>query len=304
MESKLNANSKIILKVTLITLIANIVLTVLKIVFGLIFGNLAVISDAIHSMTDVATSLLVIIGVFISSPKRDKKFNYGREKTESLIVLFFSVVLIGTGCFLFWKGIEGIINPVSSTVSFYLLGVTIVSIISKEGMFWYTRHYGKKVNSQMLIADAWHHRSDSLSSIAVLIGLVVGIFTKNNLAESIAILFVALLIIKVAFDILRPAINQLLEKSANEKTSNKIIEITNSIDGVKSIDTLRTRIFGNKIYVDIEISVDKNLTVEQSHDIAQTVHDVLEATEELSIKHCMVHVNPFLNAENDFKIDM
>lgn len=293
MDKKLDPTAKIVLKVTLITLMANIVLTGLKTAFGFMFGNLAVISDAIHSLTDVATSLLVILGVFISSPKRDKRYNYGHEKTESLIVLFFSLILISTGGFLIWQGFDGIINPVSSTVSVYLFGVTIFSILSKEAMFWYTRHYGKKVNSQMLKADAWHHRSDSFSSVAVLIGLITGIFTKNNLAENIAIFIVALLIIKVAFDILRPAISQLLEKSASEKTVKRIREITNGIDGVKSIDTLRNRVFGNKIYLEIEIGVDKNLTVEQSHNIAQTVHDVLETTEELSIKHCMVHVNPF-----------
>jgi cation diffusion facilitator family transporter len=288
----MDGGAKIVLRVTLITLAANILLAGLKTLFGLLFGNLPVIADAVHSFTDVATSVLVIVGVFISSPKPDKMHNYGHEKVESLIVLFFSVVLIGTGAFLIYQGITGIIAPKISRLNYYLLGVTIASILAKEAMFWYTRHFAKKINSQMLRADAWHHRSDSFSSVAVLAGLVVGIFTKTNIAENIAVIVVAVLIIKVAFDILVPAINQLLDKCASEQVVQEIRKITLQVGGVIAIDEIKTRLFGNTIYTDIEIAVDKNLTVIQSHNIAQKVHDTLESTETLHIKHCNVHVNP------------
>jgi len=265
-----------------------------KLALGLIFGNLSVLSDAIHSSSDLFTSFLIIGAVFLSSPERDKKYNYGREKVEPLVVLFLALIISGIGIFLGYEGIMGIISPKPATFNWYLVGVTILSIVVKEWMFHYEMHYAKKINSGILKADAWHSRSDSLSSIAVLIGLVTSTFLKTNIIESIAVIIVALFIIKVAFNIAKPAVNQLVDKSAGEHVSNRIKEIALQTAGVVSVDKLHTRMFGNSIYVDIEIAVDGNLTTIQSHDIAQEVHDTLENSSDLRIKHCLVHVNPTL----------
>jgi len=285
-------NARIVLRVAIVGIIANVVLVILKTVFGLIYGNLAVVSDAAHSATDLVTSLFIIVAVFLSSPKRDKDHNYGHEKVQPLMVLFFGLVLAGVAVVFVWQGIAGLISPGTGEFNVYLIVVTVVSIAVKEALFWYGIHYAKKTKSELLRADAWHSRSDSLASIAVLIGLVCSIFMRTNIMESIAVIIVALFIFKVAFDIFRPAVNQLVDKAADKKDQEKIIGIAEEVEGVIRVDELRTRLFGNAILVDLEIHVDGKLTVFQGHDIAQDVHDRLEDDPDLRIKHCNVHVNP------------
>ena len=296
---KNSEHARKIIKISVITIVVNLLLVIVKTVLGAMFNNLSVISDAIHSGTDLFTSFLIIAAVFLSSPKRDKKHNYGHEKVEPLVTLFLALIIAGVGVMLFWKGIEGFITPKIAELNFYLIGVTVLSIAVKEAMFWYEIYYAKKLNSAMLRADAWHSRSDSLASVAVLIGLISATFMKTNILESVAVIVVALLLFKVTFDIIKPAIDQLIDKAANEKTVNKIKEITSAVQGVDSVDKLRTRLFGNSIYVDIEIAVCGSLTVNESHNIAQAVHDTLENTEDLHIKHCMVHVNPSKTSQDD-----
>ena len=291
-KGKRDENARLIIKVSIVTIIVNLFLTVIKLVFGLLFLNLSVVSDAVHSASDFFTSFLIIAAVFMSSPKRNKDYNYGREKVEPLIALFLSLILALVAGFLIWQGVEGLISPKVTKLNYYLIGVTVLSIVVKEAMFWYEMHYAKKLNSQILKADAWHARSDSLASVAVLIGLISATFMKTNILESVAVLVVSLLIIKVAYDIFKPAVNQLIDRAPGEEVYNKIREIALAVDGVENVDLVRARMFANKIFVDLEIAVDGNLTVNESHEIAQKVHDILEATEKLYIKHCMVHVNP------------
>jgi len=289
---KRSENSKIILRIATVTIITNIVLMIAKMVLGLVFDSLSVVSDAIHTASDLFTSLLVVVAVFLSSPKRDKKHNYGHEKVESLMILFFALILVAVGGTLVWQGIEGVVSPQATNVNYYLISIIALSLLVKETMFWVVRHFARKLKSDILKAEAWHHRSDSLSSVAVLIGLVTGFFMDNNIFESAAVIIVALMVFKVAFDITKPAIHQLTDRAVDEKTIERIREIALAVSGVENIDCLRTRVFGNKIFVDIEIAVDGNLTTTQSHDIAQEVHDILEGTSELRIKHCLVHINP------------
>lgn len=286
------ANDKIIKKVAVVTLIANAVLTVAKIGFGAIFMNMSVLSDAVHSLTDVVTTLLVLLAVVFSKPTADKQHNYGHERVEPIMSLFFSLILAVVSAMFVFEGIKGIINPVATEINWYLIGVTIFSILCKEGMFWYTNHYAKITKSNILKADAWHHRSDSFSSIAVLIGLVVGIFIGTNLAESIAVLAVALLLIKVTIQIVINSVNQLVDKAVDEKTEEQLRQIIVETEGVVAVDVLKTRLFGNSIYVDVEICVCSSLTVGEAHKIAEAVHDRLEGQQEFPIKHCAVHVNP------------
>ena len=289
---KHNENVKIILRVTIVGIVANFVLVALKLVAGLIFDNLSVVADAIHSASDLVTSLLLIIAVFISSPKRDKKHNYGHEKIESLVVLFFAMIIFGLGAVFIWQGIEGLISPRPSEFNVYLIVVTVISLVIKEALFWYGMYYAKKTRSAMLRADAWHSRSDSLSSVAVLIGLISSTFMANNILESVAVLIVSLFLFKVSFSILRPTINQLIDKAADKKDVEKILEIAGNVKGVIKIDKMDTRILGSAILVDLEIHIDGNLTVEQGHHIADAVREILENHPDLRIKRCNVHVNP------------
>lgn len=285
-------NTRIIRKVSIITLIVNIILTVLKMTFGAVFFNVSVISDAVHSLSDVGTTLLVLLAIFVSKPHEDKKHNYGHEKIEPLIVLFFALILGAVGVLLIVQGVNGIITPKEVTVNYYLVSVTVLSIISKEAMYWYTIHYAKETKSNALKADAWHHRSDSLSSVAVLIGLICSLFIKTDLIESIAVLLVAALILKVTVQILISSINQLIDKAADDAVCAELKQLIEEIKDIESINKFQTRLFGNAIYVDVEISVKGDLTVTDSHKIAQEVHDKLESQEKYPVKHCNVHVNP------------
>ena len=284
--------SRVIVKVSIVTIVVNLALVVAKAVLGLVFGNLSVISDAVHSGSDLFTSFLIIAAVFMSSPRRDKTHNYGHEKVEPLVTLFIALIIAAVGVMLGVEGIRGLAAPEPSELNAYLVGVTVLSIAVKEWMFWYEIRAARRINCEMLRADAWHSRSDSLSSVAVLVGLVSAAFVATNILESVAVIVVALFIFKVAFDIMRRAINQLIDKAADDQTCARIRELAAAVPGVRDVDTLRTRVFGNMIFVDLEIAVKGSLTVEQSHAIAQSVHDTLEAAAGLHIKHCMVHVNP------------
>jgi len=294
---KKKSSKQIIVRVTTISLIANIILAILKAVVGFIFFNISVLSDSVHSVADVLTSMLVIVAVVISNPKPDKKHNYGHERFESLILLLFSFVLVGVGGFLVYQGIDGIISPSSADVHFMLIAVTVLAIVVKEAIFWFAMHFAKKLDSDIMKADAWHSRFDGLSSVAVLIGLVVSIFIGTNLAEGIAVVIVSLFIFKLAVETFIKAIGQLTDKSADAEVIEKIKAISIGIDGVLGVDEMRTRQFGNVIFVDISIAVDGQMSVSDSHDIAQVVHDTLESHKELKIKHCTVHINPFRNSD-------
>ncbi|MCL2846719.1 MAG: cation diffusion facilitator family transporter [Firmicutes bacterium] len=283
---------RVVLRVIIVGIVANVVLVAAKLTFGLIFGNLSVLSDAVHSASDLITSLFVVVAVFISSPKRDKKHNYGHEKIEPLMVLFFALVLAGIAALFVWQGIEGLVSPTTAEFNWFLVSVTVLSIVVKEALFWYGMHHAKKTKSEILKADAWHSRSDSLASVAVLIGLVCALFMDTNIVESIAVLIVSLFIFKAAWEVFKPSVDQLIDRAADKRDVDAIIAIAEEIDGVIRVDDIRTRIFGNSILVDLEILVDGALTVTAGHDIAQEVHDVLEGTAELRIKHCNVHVNP------------
>ncbi|MCI5967007.1 MAG: cation diffusion facilitator family transporter, partial [Tenericutes bacterium] len=166
----------------------------------------------------------------------------------------------------------------------------IISIITKEAMYWYTRSVAKKIKSDALMADAWHHRSDALSSIGSLIG-IGGAMMGFKLLDSIASIIICLCIIKVSYDIFMDSVDKMVDKACNSDFINKICDLVLSTNGVLNIDLIKTRLFGNKIYIDLEIAANQDLTLKEAHEIAQKVHDKIENNYE-DVKHCMVHVNP------------
>lgn len=285
-------NARTVKRVAAVTLSVNIVLTILKLTVGALYSNMAVLSDAFHSLSDVGTTVIVIIAVVLSKPDEDRQHNYGHEKIEPLMVLLFAVVLLAVGGTLVWQGVSGIITPKEVEINYVLIAVTAVSIAVKEGMYWFVIHFAKKIHSTTLKADAWHNRSDSLSSIAVLIGLVVGIFVGTDIVESVAVLIVALMIFKVAIDVGISSINQLIDKAVDEKTEKELRQIVSETEGVEGIDSFRTRLFGSAVYIDVEVRVDPALTVIAAHDIAEEVHCRLERQDFCPVKHCSVHINP------------
>lgn len=278
------------IKVSITTLIGNIVLSLFKFISGIIGHSNAMISDAIHSFSDVVSTIIVIIGIKISSKKEDREHQYGHERFENVASIILAFLLFITGVLIGINGINNIrLNKYVIPTTLPLIAA-LISIIVKEWMYWYTINVSKKYNSDSLKADAWHHRSDAFSSIGSLIGIYATIKGLKYM-DLIASIIIAIIIIKTAIEIFIEGINKMLDKSCNKETTINIENIVLKTNGVLSIDSLKTRIFGNKIYVDLEISADKNITFQESHNIAHKVHDEIENNIS-DIKHCMVHINP------------
>ena len=282
---------KVGLKVSINTIIGNVFLSIIKIVCGIAASSTAMIADGIHSVSDVFTTIGVIIGLKLSCKKADKEHPYGHERIESITALFLSIILFLVAIGIGYSGVRNIITKNYEKPGVLAIGAAIISIIAKEAMYYYTIRNARKINSTSLNADAWHHRSDSLSSVGALIG-IIGARMGYLILDPLAAIIICVIIIKVSYDICRQCIDQLIDSSANDEKINSIKTKINQINGVIKIDNLKTRRHANKIYVDVEISVDSNLSVKEGHNIAMKVHQRIE--EDNEIKHCMVHVNPLL----------
>lgn len=280
-------------KVSFVTIIGNILLSVMKLIVGFIAHSNAMISDAIHSASDVFSTFVVIIGIKLASKKADKEHPYGHERLECVAAIVLSMVLFITG---FGIGTAALKNITSGDYNnivvpgILALVAAIVSIVSKEAMYWYTRYNAKRIDSSALMADAWHHRSDAFSSIGALIG-IAGARLGFPIMDSIASLIIFVFIIKAAYDIFKDAIDKMVDHACDDDTVNQIRECVMKHEDVLGIDMLQTRIFGNKIYVDLEIATDGSYTLSKAHTIAESVHDDIEKSFP-KVKHIMVHVNP------------
>ena len=280
-------------KVSIISIIANTFLAIFKLLAGIFAHSSAMISDAIHSASDVFSSFVVIIGIKLSSKEPDKEHPYGHERLECVAAMILSVILFITGAGIFYNALKNIITGNYNNIAIpgvLALIAAIVSIAVKEAMYWYTRHYAKKIDSSALMADAWHHRSDALSSVGALIGIF---FARIGypIMDSVASIVIFIFIVKASIDIFMDATNKVVDHSCDEELEKEIYNYVMKNKDVKDIDLFRTRMFGNKIYVDLEICLDENLTLKEAHDIAESLHDKLEKKFD-KVKHVMVHVNP------------
>ena len=288
-----NDFQKIANKVSIITIIGNIVLSIIKLLAGIIAHSNAMISDAIHSASDVFSTFVVIIGIKLSSKQPDKEHPYGHERLECVAAIILAMVLFITGLGI---GIEALKNILHGNYSdlqipgILALIAAIISIVSKEGMYWYTRYYAKKIDSSALMADAWHHRSDAFSSIGALIG-IGGARLGFPIMDSIASMVIFIFIVNVAFQIFKDAMDKMVDHSCDDETEKQIYDCVMKNENVMGIDVLQTRIFGNKIYVDVEIQVNASYTLQVAHNIAEAVHEDIEENFP-KVKHIMVHVNP------------
>ncbi len=286
---------KIAMHVSHTSIGVNMILSVGKLLAGLLAHSSAMISDAIHSASDVFSTLIVIIGIYISSKESDKEHQYGHERFECVASIILATVLALTGLAIGYQGLTKIIGGMHGEELIIpgklALIAAFISIIVKEGMYWYTRNAAKKIKSGALMADAWHHRSDALSSIGSLVGIGAAIL-GFPIFDSIASVAICFCIFKVAYDIYKDAVSKMLDTSCDQEINEKMEAVILAQDGVKDVDLLKTRLFGSKIYVDVEISADASLTLEASHAIAEKVHNKIEEEFE-DVKHCMVHVNPY-----------
>lgn len=285
--------NKIITRLSIVGIIGNIALAAFKFVAGFLGASSAMVSDAVHSLSDVVATFVALIGTKLARRKADEDHPYGHDRFECVASLALGLILFVTAAGIGWNAIEVIINgsyEERELPNSLALIAAITSIIVKEGMFWYTRHYALKIGSAAFMADAWHHRSDAISSIGALIG-IGGSMVGFPIMDSIASIAIALLIMKVAIDIVREALSKMVDTSAQSETEQKFRTVILENSLIDRIDMLNTRQFGNKIYVDLEIAVDGNISLYHAHEIAEQTEQKLES-EFPEVKHVMIHVNP------------
>lgn len=288
-----NYEQKMIKQVSAAGIFGNVLLVIFKLFAGIIGNSAAMVSDAIHSASDVVATLVAFIGVRASKKEADSKHPYGHERIECVASLILGSILFMTGIGIGIASVKKIIlgqsDGIESPKEIALIAA-IISIITKEVMFRYTRAVAKKLNSDAFMADAWHHRSDAFSSIGSLIGIGAAML-GFKIMDPIAGLIICIFIFKIAFDVIMVAISKMLDTSCGKEYEDKMTNFISAQEGVIGVDLLRTRTFGNKIYVDAEISVDGNLRLREAHSIAERVHNEVENNFD-NIKHIMIHVNP------------
>lgn len=289
------SNERIAMRVSRRCIYGNVILAIAKLIAGIFGRSTAMISDSVHSFSDVFGTVIVMIGVKLANKRSDKDHPYGHERFECVAAIVLAAILFATGAAIGWAGVTGIVQSGEAALSapgFIALAAAIISIVVKEGMYWYTRTAAKAINSTAMMAEAWHHRSDALSSIGSFVG-ILGARLGLPILDPIAGVVICIFILKAAIDIFREAVSKMTDRACDDETIGRIRSIVLSQESVLGIDRLMTRLFGDKIYVDIEISVNGGKTLNEAHSIAQVVHDAVERGIP-NIKHCMIHVNPAL----------
>ena len=280
-------------RVSNVSIIGNTVLTVFKLAAGIIAHSGAMVSDAIHSASDVLSSFIVIIGVKLSVKDSDEDHPYGHERFESVAAIILAVILCITGLFIGHTAIEklseGSLDSLQSPGVLALVAAA-VSIVCKEAMYWYTRLFAKKLDSGALMAEAWHHRSDALSSVGSLIG-IWGARAGHPWLDSVASLLICGFIIKAAYDIFTNAIERMVDHSCSAELEKALISCAAEQPGVLGVAGIRSREFGSKIYADLDILADGDITLRQSDGIAEAVHSSIEK-QFPNVKHITVRVSP------------
>ena len=278
-------------KVTLKAIGWNIFLAFIKIIAGILGKSSVMIADGLHSASDIITSMGVLIGNYISSKPFDKEHNYGHEKAETLVSFLLSIILVGVALSIGYESSKSLFNIEGIAIPTLLpLVVSIISILIKEYQYRITIRIAKKINSPALKADAWHHRSDALSSIAAFVG-IGGAMLGFKILEPLASIVVALFVCKVGYDILKNAVNELMDVSIDETYENEIKKIAQLTEGVMNLGSLRTRKHGASAYVDLVICVDGKLTVTSGHDIATNLEKKIQNDINI-VKGITVHVEP------------
>ena len=290
-------NSKIVRQTAAVGVFGNVLLSAFKLFAGIFGHSAAMVSDAVHSLSDVFATLIAYIGRRISEKPADKEHPYGHERFECIASILLGAILIATGVRIGVGCAESIINKTYLTATepgVIALVAAVASIVTKEAMFWYTLHQAKRIKSSAFRADAWHHRSDALSSVGALIGIGAARM-GYPVMDQVAGLIISVVILFVAAGIIKDAVNSMLDRAAapevEESMRRAINEYAEETGNRVDIDSLITRVFGDKIYVDLELGVDGDMKLKDAHDIAEGVHSLIEKNF-ADVKHVMVHLNP------------
>ncbi len=285
--------ARVAMRVSRITILWNTALSAVKLLAGVLAHSGAMVSDAVHSMSDVFSTIIVMFGVRAAGKESDREHPFGHERMECVAAIVLAMVLFITGLMIGYEGVMKIASAESGALEIpgmLALIAALVSIAVKEGMYRYTLKAAKAIDSNALKADAWHHRSDALSSIGALIG-IAGARMGLPVLDPIASVGICLFIGKAAYDIFRDAVGKMVDQSCDAETEQAIRDCAMSHAGIQAVDRLMTRQFGSRVYVEMEVSVDGSLPLNQAHDIAEQVHDDIEK-QFPKVKHIMIHENP------------
>ncbi|MDY6029668.1 MAG: cation diffusion facilitator family transporter [Acidaminococcaceae bacterium] len=294
-----NEEERTAMIVSINSIIGNVLLSLGKLAAGFLAGSSAMISDGIHSSSDVISTLVVMAGVKFSHKASDAEHQYGHERMECVAAILLSAMLAVVALFIGYSGYEKAFGNTEELIipGQMALWAAVISMVVKEAMFWYTKAAAEKVNSGALMADAWHHRSDALSSVGSFIG-ILGARMGYPILDPIASIVICFMILQAAYEIFMDATEKMVDRSCDSETEAAIRNLILRVPGVDHLDHLYTRMFGSRIYVDVEISVDDKISIVEAHHIAEMLHAAIEANFPL-VKHCMVHVNPISEETHD-----
>jgi cation diffusion facilitator family transporter len=290
-------NSHEIRRITLIGLFINVALSVFKLIGGILGNSQALVADAAHSLSDCATDVAVLIGSYFWSAPPDNDHPYGHRRIETMVTIFIGLSVGMVGVLLTWDAITSIQSEAYQKPTLIAAIAAFVSIVVKEFLFQWTRITGKRIRSVALSANAWHHRSDAISSIPVLIAVLFSMIGEEWLfMDQVGAVVVSGFIIKAAIEIVKPGIRELADTGANESELKQIVEIAKNVEGVIAIHDLRTRFVGNDIIAEIHIEVNEKITVVEGHDIAVRVREALisQIPEVLDV---LTHIDPHDDSE-------
>ena len=265
---------KQIYRVTLIGTAVNAVLIVLKFIAGIFGRSSAMVADAVHSLTDFVTDIIVLIFVKIAGKPQDRGHDYGHGKFETFATMIIGLILAVAGVGVLWSGVSKIIDCLHGlelpAPTWLALAVAVVSIVSKEWLYRYSVRRGRELQSNAVVANAWHHRSDAISSLGTLVGIAGAMFlgSRWRILDPAAAVVVSFFIIKAGYDIMRPSVAELLESSLPEEEEKAISDTVLSVDGIEAMHHLRTRCIGNVIAIALHAKMDGSITLENAHTIA------------------------------------
>lgn len=275
-------------------IIGNLSLAIVKFWAGFVGNSNALVVDAIHTTSDIFSSIVVLIGMKIGLQPADAQHPYGHGRAESIAGKTVAILLIIVGANLIWHSVLNILKGQLQVPEVFTLWIVIISILVKEILFRYKFYLSKKINSSSLLADAWHHRSDALSSFAVLIGIGGAILggIKWSFLDQAAAIVVSIIILKIGLKTFKKTAMELMDSMPDAQTIAKIKELARKVKGAKDVETLRARKSGLGLLVDIHVEVEKTMTVEESHTIAKKVREKI-TSEMNEVKEVLVHIEPY-----------
>lgn len=277
-------------KVTLIGAVVNAALGVIKLIGGFLCHSHALIADGVHSFSDLFTDVMVLLASKYGSLDADDTHPYGHQRIETAATLLLALLLTLAGLGIAWDSINELIHSTHTMPNWLSLPIICISIFANESLFHYTRHVGNHINSQLIIANAWHHRSDAASSLVVLCGLI-GSLAGYVYLDAVAAIIVGIMIVKMGWDYGWNSVKELVDTAVDSELLAQIEQVIQNVDGVQKIHQLRSRFMGNDVLIDVHILVSPRISVSEGHYIAQHVHRSLVDQID-SVKDVIVHVDP------------